>query len=106
MAARRWPFPLPRMAAVLWLLLLPNCTPEEPTSPRLGAWQAAASGGPEPTVRATNPSASPRDTSISVQILGSGFDAGARAFWALKGDTAVATGNGPLRQRPRRWAGA
>jgi uncharacterized membrane protein len=85
------PFALPRTAAALWLLLLPSCTHEEPTAPRAGAWEAATSGGPEPTVRTTNPSASPRDTSISVQILGSGFDVGSRALWALKGDTAVAT---------------
>jgi len=91
MIARRLPFALPSTAAALWLLLLPSCTTEEPTAPRPGAWQAAAAGGAGPTVRTTNPSASPRDTSISVQILGSGFDDGSRAVWALKGDTAVAT---------------
>ena len=83
---------LPRAAAALLpLLLVSNCDTDAPTGPQLRGPEAAAGGAPGPTVRSTVPSAAPRDTSISVQVLGSGFDHGSRAVWALKGDTAVAT---------------
>jgi uncharacterized membrane protein len=78
-------------AALLPLLLVSNCGTEVPTSPAVPTIETAAGGGPGVTVRSTVPSASPRDTSISVQVLGSGFDRGSRTVWALAGDTAVAT---------------
>jgi uncharacterized membrane protein len=75
---------------LLPLLLLSNCNTDTPTAPQLGGPDAAA-GGPQPTVKSTVPSASPRDTSISVLVQGSGFDQGSRAVWALNGDTSTTT---------------
>jgi probable HAF family extracellular repeat protein len=81
---------LPRVAAALGpLLLVSNCGPDTPTGPQ--ARPEAAIGGANPTVKSTVPSASPRDTSISVLVEGSGYDHGSRAVWALHGDTAFAT---------------
>jgi uncharacterized membrane protein len=80
-----------RAAALLPLIVLFACETDTPTSPRRPVVEAATGGGPEPTVRSTVPSASPRDTSISVQVLGTGFDHGSRAVWGLHGDTTVAT---------------
>jgi probable HAF family extracellular repeat protein len=85
-------FFVPRVAVVLLpLLLLSNCDTDTPTAPGIRDPAAAAGGGPEPTVRSTVPSASPRDTSISVLVQGSGFDHDSRAVWALKGDTTFTT---------------
>ena len=75
---------------LLPLLLLSNCNTDTPSAPELGGPEMAA-GGPQPTVKSVVPSASPRDTSISVLVQGSGYDHGSRAVWALNGDTATAT---------------
>lgn len=92
MTASRLFVALPRVAAVLLpLLLLSNCDTDTTTAPEIHDPAAAAGGGPEPTVKSTVPSASPRDTSISVLVQGSGFDHGSRAVWALKGDTLATT---------------
>jgi probable HAF family extracellular repeat protein len=81
---------LPRTAAaLLWLLLISHCNTETATAPNTPP--EAAVGGSDPTVKSATPSASPRDTSISVLIQGSGFDHGSSAVWALKGDTAFAS---------------
>jgi len=79
------------VAAFLPLLLLSACAVEEPTAPVIRGPSAGVGGGPDVSVRATTPAASPRDTTISVQVLGSGFDHGTRAVWALHGDTSTAT---------------
>jgi probable HAF family extracellular repeat protein len=55
---------------------------------------AFARGGPatgNPTVTSTTPSSGMRNTTLSVTVAGSGFDAGSRAVWALHGDSALAT---------------
>ena len=82
---------LSRVAALLPLVLVSDCDTDAPTAPVLRGAEAAAIGGPDPAVRSTVPSASPRDTSIAVQVLGSGFDRGTQAVWGLHGDTTVAT---------------
>lgn len=79
------------VTALLPLVLVSDCGTDAPTAPVLRGAEAAAVGGPDPTVRSTVPSASPRDTSIAVQVLGSGFDAGTRVVWGLRGDTTAAT---------------
>jgi uncharacterized membrane protein len=78
-------------AAALSVLLVVNCNTDQVTDPSSHLPQAAAIGGPDVIVRSTVPSASPRDTSVSVQVLGSGFDRGSRAVWALNGDTTFVT---------------
>jgi probable HAF family extracellular repeat protein len=82
---------LARLLAVFAPLAVSRCGMDAPTSPGNPEVQQAVGNAPEPTVRATVPSAAPRDTSIAVQIVGSGFDHGSRAVWALDGDTALAT---------------
>lgn len=92
MAALRIFHALPRAAAALLLgLFVSQCATDTPTSPQIRGPDAAAGGGPDPTVKSVVPSASPRDTSISVLVQGSGFDRGSRAVWALNGDTTNVT---------------
>jgi probable HAF family extracellular repeat protein len=51
----------------------------------------AATGGNGPRVTATDPDTGFRGTTVNVQVLGSGFDQGSKATWALNGDTTFAT---------------
>jgi hypothetical protein len=62
-----------------------------PSAPTVsGALLAKAAGG-GPSVKSTVPDSAPPDITLDVHVLGSGFDAGSRAVWALKGDTTFAT---------------
>jgi uncharacterized membrane protein len=88
---RSRPVPFRAGVTLALVLSLSRCTPDTPTSPAGLEPSGAGAGAPAPTVRATIPAAAPRDTTISVEIQGSGFDHGSRAVWALDGDTAVAT---------------
>lgn len=76
---------------ILSLLVLAACTAESPTSPPLREPDFAKGGGSGPTVRSTDPDTGLRNTTLDVRVLGSGFDNGSRATWALAGDTAIAT---------------
>ena len=60
---------------------LPVSPPEQPDLAR---------GATGPTVTATTPSSGMRNTTLSVTVSGSGFDAGSRAVWALHGDSTFA----------------
>lgn len=62
-------------------------------NPALEAARGSAGGSLGLKVSATDPDTGFRSTTIDVQVLGSGFDQGSRAIWALNGDTAFATTN-------------
>lgn len=76
---------LPLLAATVLLL---GCS-DQPfvTAPSL----AQGGAGKGPTVRETDPSFAPQGTTLDVRVLGSGYDQGSSAVWALQGDTAFAT---------------
>ncbi|HJR36463.1 MAG TPA: hypothetical protein VJ817_16015 [Gemmatimonadales bacterium] len=78
-------------ARILSLLLLAGCTAESPTSsvPQVPSFAPGSGGGP--SVRSTEPDTGLRNTTLDVRVLGSGFDNGSQAVWALAGDTAFAT---------------
>lgn len=46
---------------------------------------AAAAGGGDPTVTATDPDSATQDTTLDVVVTGSNFDAGSAAQWAIDG---------------------
>jgi probable HAF family extracellular repeat protein len=62
-----------------------------PDDTKIETARASSSGGGGPQVNATDPDTGFRNTTIDVQVLGSGFDQGSQAVWALKGDTTFAT---------------
>jgi probable HAF family extracellular repeat protein len=68
------------VALVAW-----GCGGEPATGPDLA--RAAGGGGKGPSVKSTSPSSAPRGTTLNVRVLGSAFDNGSRATWALNGDT-------------------
>jgi uncharacterized membrane protein len=73
------------------LLLLFSCAEHPPTAPDYARGGASGGGGGKgPTVKSTNPPNGPRGTTLDVHVLGTGFDAGSQARWALDGDTTVA----------------
>jgi probable HAF family extracellular repeat protein len=82
-------------AAVLAVVLamISACGERAATGPDDLGLEAAkgATGGSGPRVAATEPDTGFRGTTINVQVLGSGFDQGSKATWALNGDTAFAT---------------
>lgn len=72
-------------AATSWL---PGCADQQVfTAPSL----AQGGGGKGPTVREADPSFAPQGTTLDVRVLGSGYDQGTGAVWALQGDTAFTT---------------
>jgi hypothetical protein len=77
-------------ARVLALLVLSGCAAETPTAPPLPEPNFAQGGG-GPTVRSADPDTGLRNTTIDVRVIGSGFDNGSKATWAIAGDTAFAT---------------
>lgn len=76
---------------LLPLLAVSSCSTEAPTSPGVPIDAARAAPTTAPTVTATDPDTGFRSTTIDVRVIGSGFDAGSRAIWGLKGDTTFAT---------------
>jgi hypothetical protein len=74
------------LSAAVWAM---GCTEQQsPTAPSLAQ---GGGGGGGPTVRAADPDTGLQNTTIDVRVLGSGFDNGSRAVWAIDGDTALAT---------------
>jgi hypothetical protein len=76
---------------ILSLLVLSGCAAETPVSGPVQEPNFAKGGGSGPTVRAADPDSGLRNTTIDVRVLGSGFDNGSKAIWAIDGDTAFAT---------------
>ena len=76
---------------ILSILLLSSCASDTATAPLTQGPAFAKGGGSGPTVRAADPDTGVRNTTIDVRVLGSGFDNGSKATWALAGDTANAT---------------
>jgi hypothetical protein len=76
---------------VLLLLVLSGCATETLTSPPVQAPNFARGGGGGPTVKSADPDSGLRNTTIDVRVVGSGFDNGSKAVWALAGDTTFAT---------------
>jgi probable HAF family extracellular repeat protein len=77
------------VAAALLAAALAGCA-GDPTSPADPAFRGGApvTG---PAVKSAVPDSAPRNTRLTVRVLGSGYDQGSQAVWALNGDTAFAT---------------
>ncbi|MEO8090394.1 MAG: hypothetical protein ABI703_08865 [Gemmatimonadales bacterium] len=78
------------MSAGLLLLAVSSCNPADLTSPETPGAEGARAGTAAPTVSSTDPQAGARNSTLDVRVLGTGYDRGSRAVWALKGDTALA----------------
>ena len=76
---------LAALATTVWLL---GCS-DQPVATAPSLAQGGAVKGP--TVRETDPSVAPRGITLDVRVVGSGYDQGTAAVWALQGDTAFAT---------------
>ena len=75
-----------RMAAAAALTFGSACTDAGPTETSdLSARFGKASTTSGPSVNSTSPNTSVRGVTLDVRILGSGFDAGSKAQWAIKG---------------------
>lgn len=76
--------------AILALLIL-ACGPDAPLGTPLPREASLAKGGGGAggplTVTSTSPASAPQDTTLDVVVNGSGFERGAKASWALAGDT-------------------
>jgi probable HAF family extracellular repeat protein len=70
-------------STLLGFALVSACNEEPPTGPSERPEVGKAAIGP--TVTATDPSAAPQDTTLDVRVLGSGFDLGSKAEFALDG---------------------
>ncbi|HVF40979.1 MAG TPA: hypothetical protein VM939_13850 [Gemmatimonadaceae bacterium] len=77
------------VCAALMAVVLYGCQdPAGSTAPDLPVRAGKAAGGTTttgPVVSSTNPSSSVRNVTLNVRILGSGFDRGSTAQWAIKG---------------------
>jgi probable HAF family extracellular repeat protein len=62
-----------------------------PENPAADGARGSTGGSGGPRVSATDPDTGFRGTTINVQVLGSGFDQGSKAMWALNGDTTFVT---------------
>jgi len=77
------------------LLAVVACQPDSPTGTlpfgEVGLAKGAPGGGGSggPRVTATEPDSAAQDTTIDVIVSGSGFTEGAKATWALAGDTTL-----------------
>ncbi|MDB4869341.1 MAG: repeat protein [Gemmatimonadales bacterium] len=71
---------------ILGLLTFSACTGDAPSSALLAprATLASAAAG-SVTVKSTSPDTATVDSTLDVHVFGSGFDAGSRANWAIKG---------------------
>jgi probable HAF family extracellular repeat protein len=78
------------LGGALMAIVLAGCDGET-TSPAEQALRAAPSGGGGPTVKSAVPDSAPRNTRLTVRVLGSGYDQGSSGVWALNGDTTFAT---------------
>ena len=83
----------PRRAvgAVAWLLVgLLACSETEPTDPAGPSVLAAkgGGGGAGPKVKEAVPSEAPQDTTLTVRVIGSGFDDGSTVRFLLAGQSA------------------
>ena len=68
------------------LVLVAACSDPRPTeSGDISPSHAKAATTSGPAVSSTSPSSSVRGTTLDVRVLGSGFDAGSSAQWAIKG---------------------
>jgi uncharacterized membrane protein len=76
---------------LLPLLTLLSCTTDSPMSPTDRGADGARAPTAAPTVTSTDPKAGARNSTINVRVLGTGYDRGSRAVWALNGDTTLAT---------------
>ena len=91
MSAYSLPIPtLIRRAFGLPLLLVVLGACDETTVTAPGEPSLAREPG-APAVKSTDPTSAPRNTTLTVRVLGSGFQPDAQAVWALDGDTAFAT---------------
>lgn len=72
-----------RLIAASLLFTLVACSGREPTPPTIFA--ASSGGSGTVTVSAANPDSGQQDTTLDVHVLGSGFDRGSSAQWALNG---------------------
>jgi probable HAF family extracellular repeat protein len=68
---------------LLVLTLALACRAEQSTAPESGI--EAAKAAVTPTITSTDPMAAPQDTTLDVRVLGSGFDLGSKAEFALDG---------------------
>jgi probable HAF family extracellular repeat protein len=75
-----------RMAALAALTVASACADPGPTeSTDLSTHFGKGSTTSGPSVNSTSPNTSVRGVTLDVRILGSGFDAGSKAQWAIKG---------------------
>ncbi|HYN81402.1 MAG TPA: hypothetical protein VES88_07870 [Gemmatimonadaceae bacterium] len=78
-----------RIAGFATLALISACVEPGPTEtfdPQLRAARPSGGGSTTgPTVKSTSPSSSVRDVTLDVRVLGSGFDQGSKAEWAIDG---------------------
>jgi hypothetical protein len=81
MPSIRWSLVERHVPGLLVFLVLAGCGSDTPTAPTESAVVRAV----DPTVTSTNPAAAKRDTTLDVQILGSGFDRGSRVDFTLSG---------------------
>jgi uncharacterized membrane protein len=78
-------------ASMLLACTLVACAEPSPTeSNDRDPQRARTAAGTGVTVTSTSPEFAPRGMTVTVRVLGSGFASGARAVWALKGDTTYA----------------
>jgi hypothetical protein len=73
------------------LLMSFGCTNDPASSPKIGNSLAAKVTSGNPTVTSTDPDSASPSVTLDVRVLGSGYDRGSRATWALNGDTTFAT---------------
>jgi len=80
-----------RALVISALLALWGCTGEPVSSPRIRASLAAKGSAADPTVNSTDPDSASPNITLDVRVLGTGYDRGSQAKWALNGDTSFAT---------------
>jgi hypothetical protein len=73
--------PALRVALAVTALFLAGCGDSLPTMPPM----AAARSGSDLSVTSTDPNKAHQDTTLDVRVVGSGFDQGSRAEWAIAG---------------------